>query len=320
MPILTLQRRSQEIGRIRIGATVKLPDGRVRPTKLDAFRFTTRSRYAANAIATTIGGQVRAWDDAPTGDQWEVITDCTSLPVAVPPGDAALSQWYEMWSGGGCQRRCDGVTEARSQKPCLCPEDPAERTAAAARGKACKPTTRVNVIIPDLPGLGVWRIESRGYYAAVELGGSAELLAAARAQGVIVPAVLRLEQRQVVNDGKTDKFAVPVLDILPTLRELTGLSPAAGIAQSLPPAPPPPRTAIAAGPTSAPTTPQGCADAVRTCTDRVLLAELGRYAREKNWMDDYVSSNPADEAAPLEALVEVFRARDEELSKPAGAA
>jgi hypothetical protein len=319
MPILDIQRRSQEIGRIRIGIKVKLPNGKIRPAKLDSFRFTTRSRHAADAIAATIGGEVKAWEDAPTGDQWEVLTDATSIPVAVPPGDAALSQWYEMWTRGGCQRRCDGVTEQRSQEPCLCPADALERSAKAAKGEACKPHTRVNVIIPDLPGLGVWRIESGGYYAAVELGGAAELLSAARAQGVLVPAVLRLEQRKVVSDGATKQFAVPVLDILPTLRELTALSAGAGIAASLPPAPTAAK-AIAAAPAPSdapalPATAQECADVVFTCADRGKLQALGKHARAKGWMDDYVTVNPEDDAAPLEALVEVFRARDEELAQ-----
>lgn len=317
MPILDMQRRSQEIGRIRIGIKVKLPGGKIRPAKLDSFRFTTRSRHAADAIAATIGGEVKAWEDAPTGDQWEILTDCTSLPVAVPPGEAALSQWYELWTRGGCQRRCDGVTETRSQQPCLCPSDPQQRAQDAAGGRACKPHTRVNVIIPDLPGLGVWRIESGGYYAAVELGGAAELLAAARAQGVIVPAVLRLEQRQVVSDGKTKQFAVPVLDILPTLRELTALSAGAGIAASLPPAPAAAK-AITAAPEPGPVMPdtaQACADAAQVCTDRAELQDLGRHARSRGWMDDFVTINPADDAAPMESLVEVFRACDEALTK-----
>jgi hypothetical protein len=319
-PIVDLQRRSQEIGRIRLGQRVKTSKGKVIPSKLDAFRFTTRSRHAADAIGETIGGQVRAWADAPTGDQWEVLTDCTALSVAVPPGDAALSQWYELWSGGGCQRRCDGRLEQRTMSPCKCPADAAERAAAAAAGEACKPTTRVNVIIPDLPGLGVWRVQSSGYYAAVELGGAAELLAAARAQGVIVPAVLRLEQRQTVNEGKTNRYAVPVLDILPTLRELTALSPAAGIAASLPPAPSTAKALTAVPVEDRPDGPQDCADRVRGCTDRAQLTELGRYARSKGWMDDYVSVNPDDDAAPMESLIEVFRAQDEQLANPAGAA
>jgi hypothetical protein len=32
-------------------------------------------------------------------------------------------------------------------------------------------------------------------------------------------------------------------------------------------------------------------------------------------MDDFVTVNPTDDAAPMESLVEVFRARDEELAQ-----
>lgn len=329
MPILDIQRRSQEIGRIRLGIKVPTKSGKMRPEKLTAFRFTTRSRLAADAIAETIGGEVRAWTDAPTGDQWEVITQATSIPVIVPPGDAALSQWYELWSGGGCQRRCDGRTEHRSQRPCMCPEDPAERQKLAAAGAACKPTTRVNVIIPDLPGLGVWRVESHGYNAAVELGGAAELLALARENGVMVPAVLRLEQRKTVRDGKTNLFAVPVLDIVPTFRQLTELTASAGIRAALPPAPVGARAITASsgaaaieavpvaarpvreepGPWAGIDSAKDCAAAIEAESDLVRLTNLGKFAATQGWMDHFVSVNPEDQSAPMEALVEVFRAR-----------
>jgi hypothetical protein len=101
-------------------------------------------------------------------------------------------------------------------------------------------------MLPDLPDLGVWKLESHGYYAAIELGGAAEVLAHARNAGVIVPATLRLEQRQVKRDGKTRKFAVPVLEIGATLRQMTQLSSGQKIASALPP-PPQVREAIGRG-------------------------------------------------------------------------
>jgi Recombination directionality factor-like len=98
---------------------------------------------------------------------------------------ARTSQWYQMWSGGGCQRRCDGETEQLTQEPCKCPADPERRNALAKTGGACKPTTRVNVMLPDLPDLGVWKIESRGYDEA----NAAEVLAAVRRDRSGLPQV-----------------------------------------------------------------------------------------------------------------------------------
>lgn len=205
MPILDLQRRLRQAGRIRIGQQVAVKGGKTRPAKLDTFRLTSQDENAIRAAAGMFGGTVNKWTDAPVGEQWEVITEASVMPVVVPPAATAFSQWYEAWSGGGCTRRCDGVTELISDSPCLCVNED-ERT--------CKPHSRVNVILRDLPGVGVWRLDTSGYYAATELAGTIEVIMAAATRGQLLPAVLRLEQRQVKRPGEpTKKFAVPVLDI-----------------------------------------------------------------------------------------------------------
>jgi len=280
-PILTLQRRAQEIGRIRMGVQKRAQNGKIHPAKLDAFRFTTASQHAAEAIAAHLGGQARRWDDAPAGEQWEVLTPAKEIPVAVPPGDAVISQWFEMWSAGGCVRRCDGETEQNSGQKCstLCPQDPARRDAMAKNGQACKMTTRLSVIIPDLPGIGVWRLESHGYYAAVELAGAAELLGAARGRGMVVPAILRVEQRQrrffAGGEQVTRNYPVPVLEILSTLREMTELAASGARSMELPPAP---QRAIGSGPSRAVASAQRPAQAQQQPRERQRPAPAAQQA------------------------------------------
>ena len=117
MAVLDVQRRGQQIGRIRLGQLVATSNGKMRPDKLSTFRFTTASRVAADAIADLYGGEVRDWQRG----QFEVITRKSEIGVTVPPRDQVISQWYEMWSKGGCQRRCDSQHEQISNGPCLCP-------------------------------------------------------------------------------------------------------------------------------------------------------------------------------------------------------
>lgn len=201
MPILDLQQRTRELGRIRIGVTAPTQSGKTRPAKLDRFRFTSASRPLLEKVAALYGGTVADWTPANGGPAaYEVITDARRVPILVPP--QPVSQYYELWSGGGCQRRCDGVTELLSDRACPCGPDPERRQ--------CKPTTRLNVVLRDVPGVGVWRLESHGYYAAVELPGVAELLAKA---GGYVEAYLGLEERTAKRDGKTRRWMVPTIDI-----------------------------------------------------------------------------------------------------------
>ena len=200
----------REAGRIRIGQQVATQNGKKRPAKLDRFRLTSADRRPLDAAAAIYGGTVVPWPDAPVGEQFELVTETADLPIVMPPDGMAFSQWYEVWSRGGCQRRCDGVRDVIADRPCQC--DPEDRE--------CKPHTRLSVILADLPGIGLWRLDTQGYYAATELAGAVDLLQRAGAAGVLLPARLRLEQRQVVRGGKTVKFAVPAIEVDMTIGAL----------------------------------------------------------------------------------------------------
>lgn len=240
MPIITLQRQMRELGRIRIGNQVEYTDRqgkkKLRPAKLETFRITAESRELVEAAAEVYGGTVVPWANPAGGQEWEVITTAATLDIVVPPGQP-VSQWYELWSGGGCQRRCDGVTNVLTMQPCSCPADVEQRLELAKNGEACKATTRLNVMLPALPDLGVWRLESHGYYAAVELAGAAEILAMATARGTLIPARLRLEQREKKVPGKpTNKYAVPIIEFVETRMtdlQITGGRPAAAAVPAL---------------------------------------------------------------------------------------
>ena len=207
MPLIDLQRRMRELGRLRLG--VKEAGG---PKRIDTWRLTSHSRDLIESAAALYGGEPREWQDAPSdAEQWEVITDATSLPIAIPPG-VAMSQWYEQWKGGRIERRCDGEYEQISERNCLCnPED-----------RECKPTTRLNVMLPELWDIGVWRMESRGIIAAIELAGVVGLLEHATARGVAVQARLRIDSRTVrkPNERYPRHFSVPVIEVASSLGAL----------------------------------------------------------------------------------------------------
>lgn len=210
MPIITIQRRHAELGRIRLGQKVKVgTSGKTRPDKLDRFRFTSGNEALINDIATLYGGESRAWDNGGKAE-FEVITKSTSIPVIVVKG--GFSQWMETWSGGGCTHRCDGVNNALTGGLCV-ENDPAH--------VAAKPTTRLSVMLRDVESLGVWRLESHGWNAAAELPAVAEI---AMHVGDLVPAVLNLAERRSVKDGKTSRFVVPVLDLLVSKQRLVEIA------------------------------------------------------------------------------------------------
>lgn len=254
MPLLDQQRATYQIGRIRIGEQVAVANkpGKSRPARLEHFRFTTSSRSAAEEIARLYGGEARPWDGHK--GEFEVFTQVSEIGVTVSPYDDVVTQWYEKWTGGGCERRCDSETEKLTGKPCLCPADPKVRSELAAKNppQACKAITRISLVLPDLPGIGVWRLDTHSWYAAGEMADQARVLELARNAGVFVPAVLRIEQRSRVAGGETKRFPVPVLQPLVTIRQLvSGQLESGGMAAQLPP-PPGQALAIGAGQAAAP--------------------------------------------------------------------
>jgi hypothetical protein len=142
--------------------------------------------------------------------------------------------------------------------------------------QACHLITRINFMIPDLPGLGVFRLDTSSYYAAVEIGDAAMLMQAARDQGVFLSAILRIDQRQRVAGGQTKRYPVPVLEVMSTFRQIaSGELAAGGVAAQLPAVPGgAPRAIAAARPApAAPAAPAEASEGQRVA--QVIADEAG---------------------------------------------
>ncbi|MPZ13793.1 MAG: hypothetical protein GEU73_05115 [Chloroflexi bacterium] len=203
-----------------MGKQVPGKNGRMRPSKLDHWRITSASKELLEVAAEKYGGTVQVWEDAPNeGEQFELLTESESLDILIPPNDAAFSQWMEMWSGGGCKKRCDGVRQVKVDRDCSCPKDINERIEKAKDGKACNPVTRFNVMLPDVPDAGVWRLETHGYNAATELAAFKNLVDLASAQGRMISAKLRIDHRMSKKDGETFRYVVPVVELSETMAQ-----------------------------------------------------------------------------------------------------
>lgn len=321
MPLLDMQRRSQVIGRIRTG----YKNAKGEPVKSKTLIFTTANRLAAAQIAEAFGGQVREW--AVRAGEYIVTTERAAVDVVVSPRGEPVTQWYEMWTAAGCARRCDSKVDQISGGPCKCPADPAKRAELASRRKpeACKPRTRISVILPDVSGMGVWVLATGSDQAACEVMDAGDLLAMARDQGILLPATLRLEQRETRIVGQPAKqYGVPVLEPHNTFREIASgeLSNATLMAQ-LPPAPAQ-RLALTAGltetatpqvdrsePVAPPPTAQQLADRAQVATWRGDINVIAGEAKEHLLADDHVCTDPS--LSLYEPLSDFLNARWAEL-------
>lgn len=215
-PIESFVRRVPEAGRIRYG----MKGAKGQPVALDKFRFTSHDKDTLELLAVMYGGKVASWSPGRGRVEWELISDASEIDVVVPPNALGDTPVYELWSGGGLQRRCDGVRcfapfQTRdgvelAEQDCVC-----EKTS----NLQCKPTTRLNVLIPDVPFTGVWRLEAKGWNAAHELPGMVDMVVELVNRGM-ARAKLTLEKRTSTQGGQTRHFIVPGLRTPATLNEI----------------------------------------------------------------------------------------------------
>lgn len=223
MPLNDLKERQKqlaEVGRIRLGQKVPTASGGVRPAKLATLRFTSPAKHLIEEVSRTYGGTPQSWQGS-SGPEFEVVTTVSEVPVYL--ARQKIDPWYEMWGPGVMQRRCDGITESKRNVPCLCaPVRASAQTAGRdlKPGEVCKPTTRASVMLADIPGFGVWRVDSHGINAATKgLGGHVADWIATLPDGVRIPARLMMvphkEKHLIIRNGQeridTYEFMVPTL-------------------------------------------------------------------------------------------------------------
>lgn len=277
MPITDIDHRARTLGRIRAG---EFDDAKGHPTAGTTWRLTSPWAHLLEAAAELYGGSVTALDRADTDDRYQLTTDTSELDVVIPPQSIDDAQWYEAYTAAGLAARCDGVTVTAGtylkehntdQHPpaCVCNPD----------NRRCKPTTRLNFVLPDLPDVGVWRLTTRSIYAAAELPAQLELLFA-RSQ--YPTAVLALEARSTKSSGETHRYTVPILRIRSTLTNI--------LAGGSPPKPP-------AGEIGAASTPPTVLDAAPPLQNPSDEADAAPPATN---LEDEPHTPPQKELTPLE--------------------
>lgn len=199
MPITDIQRNHAPVFSVRFGEK----QGN-RPVKLmGKIRVTSSNRNVVQAFVDQYGGEVRQWEEG-----WEAYLPRTDLPIMVLPGQS-IQQWWELYKGGTCDRRCDGETETLSGKPCICPSNIDERIADKY---SCSPMTRLTFLCPEVEILGAGSLVTHGKIAAETLPQAVSVAEAALARGEMVPATLRAVQKV----GKNRQYVIPQIEITGT--------------------------------------------------------------------------------------------------------
>lgn len=215
------QKKKLELGKIRFGIKANNgkegKDRREYPKAIDTWRFTSSHREILEQVAEVYGGTVKPWEGRP--GQFDLVTTSNELRVVLRP-DAAASEMFEQWTGGGCTHRCDGVncewyekivpapTDPKQPKyhpkkevPCLCEPDARE----------CKRKTRFSLMLSVPMVLGAWRLDSSSWNFNGETFSTLDDLTALGVGDRPFFGLLRLEHRDSSNPAENKKFIVPVL-------------------------------------------------------------------------------------------------------------
>lgn len=216
VPLKQLAGRAPEHGRLRYGDWTTTRGGKSMPTAIDKWRFTSPDRTAIEALAEAYGGEPEEWVEpkASPANQWQLRSKANSINVWLPR--ASFTCQYELWTGDGLQRRCDGeacrywTALGHVDTDCVCIADglPKGKTPQGWRDPACKPYSRVNLILPDIPFGGVWRLEVKGEIFMNEAPGMIALIEEISAGGMS-KVRLQLTKRSSIVNGQKANYIVP---------------------------------------------------------------------------------------------------------------
>ena len=226
MPLLDRQKRRHQIGEIRLGITVTHENGKRVPSKPGRLPV----HHPLGCCRQRRGRALRRPDAQDDLAQWQgdlrgrqrTPPSCRSPSSSWRCSDQPVVRDVVRPRPRSSLRRVHRAAVRRELQMPSRPGPPQGPRDGRPRVQADQPAQRD---VARCPGLGVWLVQSTGGNAADELGTTAEVLAAARNSGVIIPATLRMEQREQRRDGeKPKKYAVPLLEIGASLRQMTELA------------------------------------------------------------------------------------------------
>ena len=216
--------RLPELGMIRFGEQVpaKTKDGRdvMRAKPLTKPRLTSTDGELLTAAAGKLGGKVEPWTNPATGEVgFELYTEVDSLECIIPLGAGpVVHQAWEQYKGGGFRTAfSDGYVIREFTEQNVWTERPADRE--ELDGPDWKVITRLRLVLPHVPGIGVWTLRTTSKKAAEDMPSQIKFLALLSVgRGEPVAGRLRLKQRidRRLVDGegpKTRRVNYPVLDI-----------------------------------------------------------------------------------------------------------
>ena len=228
---LSEQRRMPRLGKFHLGIKVEKKDDKgnvvsTYPKAVDHF-------VPPDELLTTLG------------------TDCKSLDIMFPVEDSEkfAPQYYKCYSsyrglvckgdGEKCIRMVDtanGDFAHRDTKAVAMAEMTCEgRDCPVYQQKKCKEVMNLQFFLPNIPGLGVYQLDTGSYHSIVTVNSALDLVKSVCGRVSMIPLKLTVEPKEVTVDGKKKNVHVLNIRCNATLAEIQRVAALPGNQVTLPP-------------------------------------------------------------------------------------
>lgn len=213
MPIKRLStiRRLPRLGIISLGKKVK-KDGKEYPKEVD--HFILRPQTASEEEKERLIAKFHSL----FGEKPKSIR--IMLPVGDP--DTVFSQWYCRYGqssglkckGDGEKAICmsdeftEGLKVIGKEESGLPAVECSGEECVYYQNKQCRRLATLQVLIPELPGAGVWQIRTGSFNSIVNLNSCMDFIMVAAGRFHMLPLTLERREQQITHDGKTRKHYI----------------------------------------------------------------------------------------------------------------
>ncbi len=216
MPIKNLSEttRLPRLGKIHLGIKVKNKNGVEIPKKTDYFVFPKdHSDYAT--LVKAFGEKpkelrilIPVEDEEQWATQYYKAYDRTHGLTCKGDGESAM-RMIDIATGNLPNK--DTKTVALKEIPC------AGKECAEYKAKMCQEVMNLKFILPEVPGLGVWQIDTGSINSILNINSCARIIKSAFGRISLVPLKLTLEPIEVNNPESGKKQTVYVLNLRSTV-------------------------------------------------------------------------------------------------------
>lgn len=203
-------RRLPRLGKIHLGIKKKTERGVEYPSPTDYFVCPEEVQAVFGEKPRELRIMFPGEDDTRWASQWLRCYSATRGLICKGDGQAAMA--LVDVETGEIATRDSPVVEMRevSCHPESCPE----------YGKRCRRVMSLQFLIPEVPGLGIWQLDTTSFYSIVNINSAIDLIRGIYGRVSMIPLTLSLAPQEVQPEGRRKTIRVLTLTSPYSLIEL----------------------------------------------------------------------------------------------------